>query len=48
MRPARPNSGLFGSYDLMTTWGVDGTIIDDTCVVFRLASRVDTYADTLG
>jgi hypothetical protein len=42
------NAGQCGSYDLTTAWGVDDTIMEDMCVVFRLASRVYTYPDTLG
>ncbi|WP_334022016.1 hypothetical protein [Burkholderia orbicola] len=42
------NAGQCGSYDLTTAWGVDDTIMDDMCVVFRLASRANSYPDTLG
>ncbi|MEX3846263.1 hypothetical protein [Paraburkholderia sp. BR10882] len=42
------NACQCGSYDLTTAWGVDDTIMEDMCVVFRLASRVHTYPDTLG
>ncbi|MEN8517795.1 hypothetical protein [Burkholderia sp. RS02] len=42
------NAGQCGSYDLTTAWGVDDTIMEDMCVVFRLASRANSYPDTLG
>ncbi|WP_144106631.1 hypothetical protein [Paraburkholderia sp. BCC1886] len=42
------NAGSCGSYDLTTAWGVDDEIMDDMCIVFRLASRSHTYPDTLG
>ncbi|MEX3816570.1 hypothetical protein AB3X96_41640 [Paraburkholderia sp. BR13439] len=42
------NAGQCGSYDLTTAWGVDDTIMDDMCVVFRLASRANSYPETLG
>ncbi|HDR8948427.1 TPA: hypothetical protein QDA71_005493 [Burkholderia vietnamiensis] len=42
------NAGQCGSYDLTTAWSVDDAIMDDMCVVFRLASRANSYPDTLG
>ncbi|RKP44700.1 DUF7673 family protein [Pararobbsia silviterrae] len=42
------NSAECGKYDLTTAWGVDDDIVDDMCVVFRLASRSHSYPDTLG
>lgn len=42
------NFGQCGSYDLTTAWGPDDDIVDDVCVVFRLASRAHSYPDTLG
>lgn len=37
------NAGQCGSYNLTTAWGVN-----DMCVVFRLASRANSYPDTFG
>jgi hypothetical protein len=34
--------------DITTGWGVDEAIAEDMCVVFRLATRVHGYPDTLG
>jgi hypothetical protein len=42
------NAGQCGSYDITTAWGVDDAIMYDMCVVFRLASRANSYPDTLG
>ncbi|RBB31882.1 hypothetical protein DPV79_40195 [Burkholderia reimsis] len=42
------NAGECGKYDLTTAWGVDDDIVEDMCVVFRLASRANSYPDTLG
>lgn len=42
------NAGQCGRYDLTTAWGVDDAIMEDMCVVFRLASRSSSYPDTLG
>lgn len=42
------NAGQCGSYDLTTAWAVDDNIMEDMCVVFRLASRSNSYPDTLG
>jgi hypothetical protein len=42
------NPSACGSYDLTTGWSVDDAIMDDMCVVFRLASRSHSYPDTLG
>ncbi|MEX3639705.1 hypothetical protein [Paraburkholderia sp. BR14320] len=42
------NAGQCGSYDLTTAWGVADAIMEDMCVVFRLASRANSYPDTLG
>jgi hypothetical protein len=41
------NAGQCGSYDLTTAWGLDD-LMEDVCVVFRLASRAHSYPDTLG
>jgi hypothetical protein len=37
-----------GSYDPTTAWGLDDDLVEDVCVVFRLASRANNYPDTLG
>ncbi|WP_213309075.1 MULTISPECIES: DUF7673 family protein [Paraburkholderia] len=37
-----------GAYDLTTAWGLDDDIVDEVIAVFRLASRVYQYPDTLG
>ncbi|EDT02841.1 conserved hypothetical protein [Burkholderia ambifaria IOP40-10] len=42
------NAGTCGSYDLTTGWGVDDDIAEKMCVVFRLATRANSYPDTLG
>jgi hypothetical protein len=42
------NAGQCGSYDLTSAWGLDEDITEDVCVVFRLASRANSYPDTLG
>jgi len=42
------NAGQCGSYDLTTAWGLDDNIMEEVCVVFRLASRANSYPDTLG
>jgi hypothetical protein len=42
------NAGACGSYDLTTGWAVDEAIAEDMCVVFRLATRANSYPDTLG
>ena len=42
------NAGKCGSYDLTTAWGLDEDIMEDMCVVFRLASRASSYPDSLG
>lgn len=42
------NAGQCGSYDLTTAWGVDDDLMEAMCVVFRLASRANSYPDTLG
>lgn len=42
------NAGECGKYDITTGWGLDEDIMDDMCVVFRLASRAKSYPDTLG
>ncbi|NGM80196.1 DUF7673 family protein [Burkholderia multivorans] len=42
------NAGQCGAYDLTTGWAVDEAIADDMCVVFRLATRANSYPDTLG
>jgi hypothetical protein len=42
------NPSQCGGYDLTTAWGVDDDIMEDMCVVFRLASRANSYPDTLG
>ncbi|MBR8043131.1 hypothetical protein KDW40_01980 [Burkholderia cenocepacia] len=42
------NSSSCGRYDLTTAWGLDDDIMDDVCVVFRLASRAHSYPDALG
>ncbi|MGF6736154.1 hypothetical protein OKW50_008327 [Paraburkholderia youngii] len=42
------NAGQCGSYDLTTGWAVDEAIAEDMCVVFRLATRANSYPDTLG
>jgi hypothetical protein len=45
---ARWNPSQCGGYDLTTAWGVDDDIVEDMGVVFRLASRANSYPDTLG
>ena len=42
------NAASCGSYDITTGWSVDDEIMEDMCVVFRLASRARSYPDTLG
>ncbi|WP_043285882.1 DUF7673 family protein [Paraburkholderia oxyphila] len=42
------NPASCGSYDLTTAWGMDDDIVEDVITVFRLASRVHRYPDTLG
>ena len=42
------NASEYGGYDLTDGWGVDESIVDDMCVVFRLATRANSYPDTLG
>jgi hypothetical protein len=42
------NAGACGAYDLTAAWGVDDDIMEDMCVVFRLASRANSYPDILG
>ncbi|MBB5405917.1 DUF7673 family protein [Paraburkholderia youngii] len=42
------NAGQCGSYDLTTGWAVDEAIAEDMRVVFRLATRANSYPDTLG
>jgi len=42
------NPSQCGGYDLTTAWGVDEAIMEDMCVVFRLASRANSYPDRLG
>ncbi|MGF6265285.1 hypothetical protein OKW34_000015 [Paraburkholderia youngii] len=42
------NAGQCGSYDLTTGWAVDEAIAEDMCVVLRLATRANSYPDTLG
>jgi hypothetical protein len=37
-----------GKHDLTTAWGLDDDLMEDVCVVFRLASRANSYPDTLG
>ncbi|SEF11612.1 hypothetical protein SAMN02787142_7733 [Burkholderia sp. WP9] len=37
-----------GKYHIPPAWGVDDDIMEDMCVVFRLASRAKSYPDTLG
>jgi hypothetical protein len=33
---------------LTAAWGVDDDIMEDMCVVFRLASRANSYSDIFG
>jgi hypothetical protein len=42
------NPSACGGYDLTKAWGLDDEIVDDVITVFRLASRVNQYPDTLG
>ncbi|MDR8092956.1 hypothetical protein KPB05_36475 [Burkholderia gladioli] len=42
------NAGSCGCYDLTSAWALDDNIVEDMCVVFRLASRAGSYPDTLG
>lgn len=42
------NPSECGKYDMTTAWGVDDDIMEDMCVVFRLASRAHSYPDKLG
>ena len=42
------NAGACGAYDITTGWAVDEAFADDMCVVFRLATRANSYPDTLG
>jgi hypothetical protein len=42
------NSSECGKYDLTTGWGLDEDIAEDVCTVFRLATRANSYPDTLG
>lgn len=42
------NPSACGAYDFTTGWGVDEDIAEDMCVVFRLATRANSYPDTLG
>ncbi|MFP3588580.1 hypothetical protein SCB29_33850 [Paraburkholderia sp. SIMBA_055] len=42
------NPASCGSYDLTAAWGVDEDIMEDMCVVFRLASRSRSYPDSIG
>jgi hypothetical protein len=42
------NPSACGKYDMTTAWSVDDDIMEDMCVVFRLASRAHNYPDTLG
>lgn len=42
------NASKCGSYDITTAWGLDEDIMEDVCVVFRLASRANSYPDSIG
>ncbi|MFT0172082.1 hypothetical protein ACLKMY_24245 [Paraburkholderia mimosarum] len=42
------NPSTCGGYDLTAAWGLDEEIVEDIITVFRLASRVNQYPDTLG
>ncbi|MCP3713367.1 hypothetical protein M3I54_42065 [Paraburkholderia sp. CNPSo 3274] len=42
------NPANCGKYDICTGWALDEDIMEDVCVVFRLASRANSYPDTLG
>ncbi|MFM0342449.1 DUF7673 family protein [Paraburkholderia fungorum] len=42
------NPSACGKYDLTTAWGLDDNLMGDVCTVFRLASRANSYPDTLG
>lgn len=42
------NPSTCGGYDITSAWSVDDDIMEDMCVVFRLASRCHSYPDTLG
>jgi hypothetical protein len=39
---------LSAAYDPRPHGGLDGDLVEDVCVVFRLASRTNSYPDTLG
>ena len=42
------NPSACGAYDMTTGWGLDEAIVEDLCAVFRLATRANSYPDTLG
>jgi hypothetical protein len=42
------NPSACGKYDIATGWGLDEDIAGDRCVVFGLATRANSYPDTLG
>lgn len=42
------NPASCGSYDITSGWGLDEDIAQDVCTVFRLATRANSYPDTLG
>ena len=42
------NPSACGKYDITTGWGLDEDIAEDLCVVFQLATRANSYPDTLG
>ncbi|ABO59604.1 hypothetical protein LA345_41305 (plasmid) [Burkholderia vietnamiensis] len=42
------NPASCGSYDITSGWGLDEDITEDVCTVFRLATRANSYPDTLG
>lgn len=42
------NPSACGKYDITAAWGLDDDLMEDVCVVFRLASRANSYPDTLG
>jgi len=42
------NPSECGKYDITTGWGLDEDIAEDLCVVFQLATRANSYPDTLG
>lgn len=42
------NASACGGYDMTTGWSVDEAIAEDMCTVFRLATRANSYPDTLG